>query len=118
MSLSATVWTNRNVYGRCLNQGAVPKAATPIRDKQNMLGLSMIVWHVTTWKKLNRYMQNGGIRPPVRAWKTIREAERFSKQTGRRLIIRLKVPEDTPTLLGHKGMAVILNSVYKLDGTI
>lgn len=28
----------------------------------------MIVWHVTTAKKLNRYRASGGILPPVRAW--------------------------------------------------
>ena len=78
----------------------------------------MIVWHVTTWKKLNKYIRNGGIKPPVRAWKTIDEAERFSKQTGRRLIVRLKVPSDTPTLPGHNGMAVIINGVHELDGII
>lgn len=81
-----------------------------------MLGLQMIVWHVTTWKKLNRYMSYGRILPPVRAWKNIIEAERFSKQTGRRIILRLKVPDDTETLEGHKGMAVVLSGVHKMEG--
>lgn len=79
-------------------------------------GKEMIVYHVTTWKKLNRYMSNGGIKPPVRAWKTIEEAERFSKQTGRRIILRLKVPDDAETLGGHKGMAVVLHGFFAIDG--
>lgn len=75
----------------------------------------MIVWHVTTWKKLNHYMENGGIKPPVRAWKTIQDAERFSKQTGRKIIIRLKFPENTPVLSGHMNMAVVSNQIHNLD---
>lgn len=76
----------------------------------------MIAWHVTTWKKLNRYMRNGGILPPIRAWKTIEEAERFSKQTGRMIILRLKFPDDAETLEGHKGAAVVLHGFYELEG--
>ena len=63
-------------------------------------------------------MQNGGIKPPVRAWKNIKEAERFSKQTGRRLIIRLNLPDDTPTLTEHKGKAVVSDSIYELKHII
>lgn len=50
----------------------------------------MIVWHVTTAKKLKRYKDSGGILPPVRAWDSLPAAERFSKQTGRKVILRLK----------------------------
>lgn len=53
----------------------------------------MIVWHVTTAKKLNRYRASGGILPPVRAWESLPSAERFSKQTGRKVILRLKFPD-------------------------
>lgn len=76
----------------------------------------MIVWHVTSLKKLNKYLSNGGIKAPVRAWKTIEEAQRFSIQTGRRIILRLKVPGDTETLEGHKGNAVILRDLHKIEG--
>ena len=72
----------------------------------------MIVWHVTTWKKLNRYVHNGSIRPPVRAWKTIEGAEIFSKKTGRQIILRLKFPDDAETLEGHKGMAVVFRGTF------
>ena len=75
----------------------------------------VVVWHVTTWKKLNRYVQNGCILPPVRAWIDIREAERFSKQTGRTIILRLKFPEDRMKRLpGHKGKAVYLDEPYPI----
>jgi len=76
----------------------------------------MIVWHVTTVKKLKRYLANGGILPPVRAWKDIREAQRFSIQTGRRVILRLKVPDDCPPLKGHKGKAIEYPYFYSLEG--
>lgn len=74
----------------------------------------MIVWHVTTRKKLERYYRSGGILPPVRAWKTVEEAVRFSKQTGRKVILRLKFPDHAEQLPGHKGMALVLHEKYKL----
>lgn len=74
----------------------------------------MIVWHVTTRKKLERYHRSGGILPPVRAWKTVEEAVRFSKQTGRKVILRLKFPKNAEQLPGHKGMALVLHEKYKL----
>lgn len=75
----------------------------------------MIVWHVTTRKKLERYHRSGGILPPVRAWKTVEEAVRFSKQTGRKVILRLKFPEKAEQLPGHKGMALVLHEKYILN---
>lgn len=66
----------------------------------------MIGYHVTTKKKIMKYIKNGRTDAPIRAWKTIQEAERFSKQTGRRIIVRLKLPDNTSNLFGHKGMAV------------
>lgn len=74
----------------------------------------MIVYHVTTRKKLDRYCKTGEILPPVRAWKTVDEAVRFSKQTGRKIILRLKFPENADQLPGHKGMALVLYEKYKL----
>jgi hypothetical protein len=50
----------------------------------------MILWHVTTYKKLKLYHNSGFIIPPVRSWKNIEDAVNFSKQTGRGIIIRLK----------------------------
>lgn len=72
-------------------------------------GRMMVVYHVTTLKKLHRYIARGSIKGPVRAWKKIESAERFSKQTGRRLIIRLKFPETAKQLFGHRGEAVYLD---------
>lgn len=74
----------------------------------------MIVYHCTTFKKLCRYRKSGGILPPVRAWKTMDEAVRFSKQTGRKIILRLKFPPHAEQLPGHKGMAMVLHEKYTL----
>lgn len=68
----------------------------------------MIVYHVTTRKKLEKYIRTGAILSPVRAWRNIASAERFSKQTGRRVILRLKFPSDAPVLPGHRREAVFL----------
>jgi hypothetical protein len=76
----------------------------------------MVVYHVTTWKKINRYMTTGAILPPVRAWKTIEAAERFSKQTGRKMILRLTFPDaEAKPYEGHRGEAVYLDRPYVLD---
>lgn len=74
----------------------------------------MIVWHVTTVKKLKRYKESGGILPPVRAWECFSAAERFSKQTGRKVILRLKFPSTAERLPGHRGEAFVLNETYRL----
>ena len=44
----------------------------------------MIVYHVTSLKKLNKYIESGMILPPVRAWEDIEQAERMSISTGRK----------------------------------
>ncbi len=73
----------------------------------------MIVWHVCSIKKFKKYLQCGVIKAPVRAWIDIKEAERFSKQTGRQIILRLKFPDSKVRLLpGHKGKAVYINEDY------
>ena len=72
----------------------------------------MIVYHVTTLKKLKRYLANGAIMPPVRAWENEHWASVFSKQTGRQIILRLKFPDDAPRLKGHKNHAYVLNEPY------
>lgn len=70
----------------------------------------MVVWHVTTMKKLKRYKASGCILPPVRAWDNISAAEHFSKQTGRRMILRLSFPDnEAKRLPGHKGKAMYLD---------
>lgn len=76
----------------------------------------MIVWHVTSLKKLNKYLQNGGyILPPVRAWENLLQAQRFSNQTGRKIILRLKFPDNAPKLEGHYNQARVLYKPYKLN---
>jgi len=75
----------------------------------------MIVYHVTSIKKFNKYREHGVIKHPVRTWININEAERFSVSTGRPIILRLKFPKNVDILEGHKGMARVLHTDYKLN---
>ena len=75
----------------------------------------MVVYHVTTLKKLNRYLKTGYIKPPVRAWENIEQAERMSKSTGRKIILRLKFPNNADKCEGHFNQARILYEPYILD---
>lgn len=74
----------------------------------------MIVYHVTSLKKLNRYLKTGYIIPPVRAWENIEQAERMSISTGRRIILRLRFPDNAPKLSGHFNQARVLNQRYEM----
>jgi len=75
----------------------------------------MIVWHVCSSKKLKCYEQAGHIKPPVRAWETIEQAQRMSLSTGRRIILRLKFPTNTPKLEGHFNQARVMYKPYLLE---
>jgi hypothetical protein len=70
----------------------------------------MIVYHVTSLKKLEKYKASGKIKAPVRAWENIEQAERMSISTGRRIILRLKFPNNAPKLEGHFNQARVLKS--------
>jgi hypothetical protein len=76
----------------------------------------MVVWHVCSSKKLNRYLKCGRILSPVRAWETIEQAQRMSLSSGRRIILRLKFPDSAPKLEGHFGQARILHTDLPLAG--
>lgn len=58
----------------------------------------MVVYHVCSLKKLNKYLDTGYIKPPVRAWENIEQAERMSISTGRRIVLRLKFPNNAKKL--------------------
>jgi hypothetical protein len=75
----------------------------------------MIVYHVTTFNKLQKYKKSGKISPPVRAWESIEQAERMSLSTSRRIILRLKFPDNAPKLEGHFNQARVLNQAYKFE---
>jgi hypothetical protein len=75
----------------------------------------MIVYHVIGITDFLECLRWGFLPAPVRAWETIIEAERFSKQTGRALILRLKFPKDAKKLEGHKNMARVLYQHYPLE---
>lgn len=77
----------------------------------------MALYHVTTLKKLGKYVANGGrIAPPVRAWINIGAAERFSKQTGRRIILRLADDGHWEPYEGHRGEAVWRQFPASIEG--
>ena len=75
----------------------------------------MIVYHVTSLKKLNKYIENGKILPPVRAWEDIEQAERMSISTGRRIILRLRFLDNAEKLEGHFNQARVLYEPYILE---
>lgn len=75
----------------------------------------MIVYHVTTHKKLQRYLKAGHIRPPVRAWETIEQAERMSLSTGRKIILRLRFPDNAGKLEGHFNQARVVHQCLPLN---
>ena len=70
----------------------------------------MIVYHVTSFKKLDRYRKTGRILAPVRAWENIEQAQRMSISTGRRIILRLRFPDNAEKLEGHFNQARVLRS--------
>lgn len=76
----------------------------------------MIVYHVCSSTKLEKYKRSGFIAPPVRAWENIEQAERFSKSTGRRVILRLKFPDTADKLEGHFNQARVYHQKYKFHG--
>ncbi|NOR85089.1 hypothetical protein GQ473_03150 [archaeon] len=57
---------------------------------------------------MDKYRRVGFIKAPIRAWKNIQSAEKFSIQTGRQIIIRLKFPNNVEQLEGHGGNAVVI----------
>lgn len=76
----------------------------------------MKVYHVCSKSLLRKYQREGKIRGVVRAWKDIISAERFSCQTGRPIILRLKFPEKAKEIVGHKEKAVFIDEDYILKG--
>jgi len=76
----------------------------------------MIVYHVCSYSKLNKYIRTGAIMPPVRAWESIEQARRMSISTGRRIILRLRFPKGAEKLAGHFNQARVLNQKYPLKG--
>lgn len=75
----------------------------------------MIVYHVCSYKKLQKYLKCGYILPPVRCWENIQQAERMSISTGRRIILRLRFPDDAPKLEGHFNQARVSYTPIKVE---
>lgn len=74
----------------------------------------MVVWHVCSLAKFEKYQQAGAILAPVRAWENERQAARFSRSTGRPIILRLKFPDDAPKYEGHFNEARQIWRDYRL----
>jgi hypothetical protein len=75
----------------------------------------VIVYHVCSYKKLQKYIKTGAIMPPVRAWENIEQAERMSKSTSRRIILRLKFPDNAAKLEGHFNQARVMHTSYPIN---
>lgn len=75
----------------------------------------MVVYHVTSAKKLNKYLENGYIKSPVRAWENLQQAERMSISTGRKVILRLNFPDNAEKLEGHFNQARVIYEPYIMD---
>lgn len=75
----------------------------------------MKVYHCCSAKKLAKYLKSGCINAPVRAWENIQQAERMSISTGRKIILRLKFPNNAEKLEGHFNQARVLRTNYKLE---
>lgn len=56
----------------------------------------MVGYHVTTPKKLERYLVTGAILPPVRFWPNLYTARRWAKKTGRGVILEIEVEKSYP----------------------
>jgi len=76
----------------------------------------MVVWHVCSSKKLRKYERTGRILPPVRAWENIEQAQRMSLSTGRRVILRLRFPNNARKLEGHFNEARVLDKALLFAG--
>jgi len=76
----------------------------------------MVVWHVCSSKKLRKYERTGMILPPVRAWENIEQAQRMSLSTGRRVILRLRFPNNARKLEGHFNEARVLDKALPFAG--
>lgn len=74
----------------------------------------MIVYHCCSAKKLSQYMEKGHILPPVRAWENVHQAERMSLSTGRRIILRLRFPDNAEKLPGHFGQARVVHQPVRI----
>ena len=72
----------------------------------------MIVFHVYSYKKLDKYKKIGYIIPPVRVWENMEQVVRMSKSTGWQVILRLRFPDNADKLDGYYGQARVLNYRY------
>ena len=75
----------------------------------------MVLFHCTNLALLQKYIESGQIDNPVRAWRTLAGAVRFSKQTDRKIILRLAARKDFRQLGGHQNEALVSDRPYRLE---
>lgn len=63
-----------------------------------------------------KYIDDGRIISPVRAWERFDDAEKMSIHTGYRIILRLKFPKNAPKMNGFFGQERILLRDYDFSG--
>lgn len=72
----------------------------------------MLLYHVTNWTLIQKYLKSKKILAPVRAWKSLSGAERFARQTERPMIIILKGNGQFKPLGGHQDQALVSDNDY------
>jgi hypothetical protein len=75
----------------------------------------VVLFHVTNPKLLNKYIASGHIDGPVRAWRSLEGALRFSKQTDRFVILRINARKGWRILGGHQGQAMVTDTPYPMS---
>ena len=75
----------------------------------------MRAYHVTSIKKLRKYLVSGFIKPPVRMWVDLQRAEQFAEQIGRSIILLINLGENDTIypLKEHGGKAIVMKDNLK-----
>lgn len=87
----------------------------PLSSSRKTGRAAVVLFHVCNLKLLRKYIASGQIDNPVRAWKSLEGAVRFSKQTERRIILRLSSGKKFRPLGGHRDQAMISDEPYPID---
>jgi hypothetical protein len=77
--------------------------------------VAVVLFHVTNLKLLKKYLETRHIQPPARAWRSLDGALRFSKQTDRKIILRLTARKEWRELGGHQGQAMWTDQPYPMS---
>ncbi len=75
----------------------------------------MTVYHVTTLKKLNKYLKTGYIKPPLRVLGTHRTSRKNEQIYRKKNNTEIIIPNNRPKCEGHFNQARILYEPYILE---